>query len=350
MKKGIVMEQHRKYTIILTEEGTFEKSLPIREAEIGMEVLFEPLPIRKGAKQKKVPLSILAVASIFLLIFTFLPGNSTTYAYVVVDINPSVELEVADNLTVQSVRPINQDAKVIIGQLNNLENQKVDIAIDMIIDKSEEYGMINQQRNMLVGVSYVDGITKDSAIPNPIEQYLETKSEWNVASFHVPKDLRDEAVKSDASMNEILAAKMEGEGEHSNADHHLDDQEKAIIHSFYKNKDKNDYSEDDVIPASYENQELKDEVQEKDLHINKDEPQSTETTINNPSESDELSPGNEEVIEANKRISIPVEKENELEENIEKNTPYEKENKETKSTDINGSTEDSGEIDDFPND
>jgi len=277
------MEQHRNYTIILTKEGTFQKVRPIKNAEIGMEVPFKPVKLRKGlsnsaAKKRKLPASIFAVACIFLLLFipfTLITGNNQPYAYVAIDINPSIELEVTNELTVQSVRPINKDATVILNQLTDLEDKNIAIAIDMIIEKSEEHGMINNAKHMLVGVSYSDEDSNEQRIREGIEQYQKNKSDWDIASFHVPEDMREEAMDLDTSMNEIMAENLDDGNDLSTNLEELDDKEKAIINSFYNNN----HSEKEVHPPSNEEKsvtedetEVEEPVADTEKEVTEDDP------------------------------------------------------------------------------
>jgi hypothetical protein len=299
VKKGIILEQHRKYTVILTKDGEFRKMNPIRDAEIGMEVTLDAAPKRKWGKQRFIPVSILAAACMFFLLFQMVPAKSETYAYVVVDINPSLELEVTEDMTVHSVRPINEDAQKIIKELDSLEEMEIHAAMDRILDTSETYDMINEQKNMLVGVSYSDEQKIDDRLPDPIEEYVEAKkNEWNIASFHVPSDVREEAIHSNTSMNEKLAEKIEKE---SNVEEQLSEQEKDLIYAFYKNK------EEDETPKE-EEQEIEEEKQE--------EPADESDTLQPDNNEEEEEPISEEIQD--KEVDEVNEEETEKEKDIKR--------------------------------
>jgi len=255
VKKGIILEQHRKYTVVLTKDGEFRKMSPIKDAEIGMEVMLDAAPKRKWGKQRMIPVSILAAACMFIFLFQMVPTKNTTYAYVVVDINPSLELEVTEDMKIHSVRPINEDAERLIEALDHLDELEINQAMDLIIDTSEEHGLMNGQKNILVGVSYSDEQEEDG-IPEPIEEYVDTKKDkWNIASFHVPSDVREEAMDSNTSMNEKLAEKMDKE---TKVKEKIGEQEQELIHTFYNNEEDEtmeEESKESVEPVESEDQE-----------------------------------------------------------------------------------------------
>lgn len=283
MKKGIVLEQHRKYTIILTKDGEFRKINPIRDAEIGMEITFDATPQRNTKVRKLIPSAavLAAAACMFLLLLPFIPSQNNIYAYVVVDINPSVELEITEDMKVNAVRSINDDAEVILEQLDEPKNKKIDVVMDEIIQTSEEQGLINEDKNMLVGVSYTEEIEEED-IPSPIEQFAENKTEWNIATFQVPSDVREEAVETNASMNEILASKLEEEPE---VEENLDDQEKEIIHSFYHTEEE---EVEEVLEEDNSTEVSEDEELEHTKEKNEEEQHEEENDDSTPKTTDEL--------------------------------------------------------------
>lgn len=87
--------------------------------------------------------------TIFTLILTFvvLVGcNQTakTESYVILDINPSVELVLNQNDQVQYVNALNDDAKVLLSNIE-LENKDMEEAVEIIIDESTNLGYIDPE-------------------------------------------------------------------------------------------------------------------------------------------------------------------------------------------------------------
>ena len=279
MKKGIVMEKHRKYIIIMTREGAFHKAIPIDGAIIGAEVSYKPLESEKKAKLhffpgKKLNIQLLAMACVlFLLVLPiyFLMGSNKTYAYVNIDINPSIELEIDDELKVNSIRPLNDDAKIILKQLESYEHEKLKTVIKKIMDKTEQTGLINDDKNMLVGVSYTSDNKKKVSIVANLKRFLKNNAEWEIAAFNVPAIIREKAKEKNKSMNEVMAATIIQKDNQEDRDESMNDKDKAIIQSFY-NTD-NDHSKKntgkDTIKITPK--ESKDTIESRETEKNKAE-------------------------------------------------------------------------------
>ncbi|PAV29821.1 hypothetical protein CIL05_10690 [Virgibacillus profundi] len=253
MNKGIVMEKHKQFTIIMTKEGIFLKAIPIEHAQVGSEVVYEPLVYKKKAaflffpsKKMNAPVRLLSMVCILLLLalpFYFAMGKSNTYAYVNIDINPSIELEVNDELNVLSIRALNDDADLIVKQLTDYENEKMETVIEKIMAESEETGLINDSKNMLIGVSYTAEKKEELSVHKNIEHFFQkNNSEWEIATFDVPENIREQAEKNKKSMNEVMATTIIGKEktpeDNKTWEASMNDEDRAIINSFY-NTDKN---------------------------------------------------------------------------------------------------------------
>ncbi|WP_068675668.1 anti-sigma factor domain-containing protein [Oceanobacillus sp. Castelsardo] len=252
MKKGIILEQHRKYTILMTKDGAFEKGkVFIKDAKIGEEVAFKPIRQKKFLflskhNKRHFPARILTIACIILICFLpfyFFP-NDKTYAYVTIDINPSIELEVDENYTVRNIRAMNNDAYEIMEELTDYLNENLEIVIQMIMNTSEKNGLINDEKNILIGISYINGEkTDERKILKEIESHFgQNKPDWNLAAFNVPKDIRDLANEQETSMNKVMAKQLIIDQEPKSIqilqnDDILDISEVEIIDTFFKTTD-----------------------------------------------------------------------------------------------------------------
>ncbi|WP_404451626.1 anti-sigma factor domain-containing protein [Virgibacillus necropolis] len=251
MSKGIVMEKHRKFTIVMTRDGSFHKVKPVKEAEIGAEVSYEVLASKKSGllffqprKSSSLPVKYIAIACMvlmFVMPFYFFGGQNKTYAYVNLDINPSVEIEIDKDLSVVSISPLNNDARKLIKKLPTYEDKKIQQVIEIIMNKSDALGLSKNGKNVLVGVSYVNN--KDISVLNTVDNYFLThNTSWDVVTFHVPKEVRDRALKKNISMNKVMADTMNDETlnpEKMLLQPRINDDEKEIIHSFYTNSKSN---------------------------------------------------------------------------------------------------------------
>lgn len=245
MKKGIVMEQHRRYTIIMTREGTFLKTIPIKDAAIGAEVSYNGF--KTGAPTViTIPTRLLVIVLVLVLLlvpFYLAMDKNETYAYVNVDVNPSIELAIDENLDVDSIRPINKDATKLVNELTGYQDTQLEKVISMIMKKSEEAERINEGKNMLVGFSYMNKESNNNPISDNLKQLSAKDPDWEIVTFRVPKDVRDTARKEDKSMNEIMVkTMMESSVQPTNS---INEKEKEIIHTFYHTEKDTHFEDDD---------------------------------------------------------------------------------------------------------
>lgn len=336
MKKGIVMEKHRRYAIILTKEGSFLKSEPIKHADIGVEVRYQPLKSKKGillyfpaGKKFSIPILALACLLICMILPVYTaPATSKTYAYVNVELNPSVELQVDEDLKVDAIRAINKDATKIVNTLTNYQGKRVENVIEMIVEQSEKSGLMENGKNMLVGVSY-DVEETEERIEEVIEQYFSSNEDsWNIAAFHVPENVRKTAEKEERSMNEIMAESLLGEEQRLSAakasgKEELDDEERAIIHHFYPNVDYNHPADspDEEVPVEENSDSPQNNSQLKDTKLQMVEDKE-------PEKKEELEQPGQKKKKANKDIHPADQKENNASQakNNRSKGPFTKEN------------------------
>lgn len=238
------MEKHRQYTIIMTSSGLIYKAKPVRDAGIGTEVSYELAEANKRclfffypnkkAKNSFRVIAMVCLLLIFTLPFYFISSSSKTYAYVNVDINPSVELEIDDQLHVQSMKALNEDATQLIDTMADYKNKPLEDILSIMMDKSEQSGLMKHGKNVVVGVSYAN--EKDVSVLDTLDSYFNgEETDWQMASFVVPKEIRKTAKKEDKSMNELMAKDLDKQDTAGQSDENkkLKDDEKAIIHSFY---------------------------------------------------------------------------------------------------------------------
>ncbi|MUK88787.1 hypothetical protein GMD78_10320 [Ornithinibacillus sp. L9] len=260
MNKGIVMEHQRNYTIVMTKDGLFEKAHPV-SSEIGEEVLYEPFTSKNwfldgllAMKENALSFRVIAMACVITLIMIpvlTIMNQDKAYAYVDIDINPSVELEIDKEYRVSSINPINEDASMIVQELDHVIGKKVETAIELVIQEAETTGLYNLDRNVLVGINYVkDG---DTTLDELLDGYFseDPNFEWNIVTMQIPTEIRDAAKEMKRSMNQVLAETIEEESSEEIVELVTND-EREIIQSFYNDTDeslvieeKSDEAEDD---------------------------------------------------------------------------------------------------------
>src|SRR5699024_863911 len=208
-------EKHRRYMIVMTSRGIFQKAAPIEHSLIGDEVYFQPIHTKKWLtfffytkKNRRTSVGVLATLCMLLVIampFYFIMGSEETYAYVNIDINTRVELKVDNTLHVHDMTPLNEDADKVVRKISEYKHKDLEKVIAMIMNKSEEEGFINKGKSMLVGVSFKEKETEDIEMIARLKRHLtRDKSNWEIAAFHVPKQIREKAKEKNKTMNETM--------------------------------------------------------------------------------------------------------------------------------------------------
>ncbi|WP_079480770.1 anti-sigma factor domain-containing protein [Halobacillus salinus] len=236
MRKGIVMEQNNNYMIVMTNDGQFHRAERLENAEVGMEVQFTALAEKRfffGKMVRDNRMKMAVAALIFLLaafpIFSWY-GSNQAYAYVNLDINPSVKMELNDHMEVISIIPQNEDAEKLIPLLSKWKKKDASEVTLQLIQLSQEQGLVNEKNQVLIGVSYVkSGGPGD--LSNQLESYLSTEElDLAIATFDIPDRIRQEAEKTGASANKLYAENMD---QSTDAEQVPKEDDRAIIQSFY---------------------------------------------------------------------------------------------------------------------
>lgn len=259
MKKGIILEKHQEFMIVMTHDGLFQKASPIENASIGSEVYYRPLElmIRQSFFSRlkgfiNMPTSIITAICLLLVLvipFFYASDSSKTYAYVSVDINPSLSIEIDKEMYVNDIKPINEEATLIINNLLAMKGETLEDMLSEIINESEAEGLTKNGKNMIVGVSYAQ--TEHSETVDIKKMSL--SSDWDVAELTIPEKIRETADEKHMSMNKIMLDSVEGNPEKIDK---IDSKEREIIHIFYNDESDNLDSQSRVNPLN-QNKEQK---------------------------------------------------------------------------------------------
>ncbi|WP_226683342.1 anti-sigma-I factor RsgI family protein [Sutcliffiella horikoshii] len=170
MKKGIVLEVHDEHVTILTPEGEFLKSRKQKgQVDLGEEIVFFPLHRAETAKKGRFAsalrgkLAIISVMTAIILALTLYPryASNQVYAYVSVDVNPSIELGINKDMKVISMEAYNKEGEDIIKQLKNWEKQDITSVSSQIFDIFRQKGFLNEDSEVLIA-SVLSNETKSS--------------------------------------------------------------------------------------------------------------------------------------------------------------------------------------------
>ncbi|KGX87398.1 anti-sigma-I factor RsgI family protein [Pontibacillus litoralis] len=252
MRKGVIMELHRRYTIVMSQDGTFHKAKPVGKGILGEEIIFEPLEEKNRFpwlfSRNLIPnarfIAVLLVVLIAAIPFYTWYESKQVYAYVNIEMNPSLELRVNEHMNVTELIPLNEDGVSFIDSIHHWENEPVEQVVASIIERGRQKKDMSELREVLIGISY-DEPTDNHLLIDRIDKHLESNvSDVVYATFEVPKEFYKEAQQVDESMNEIYAEALEGTessvkqmntNQETSPNPTMDSKEKEMIQSFYYN-------------------------------------------------------------------------------------------------------------------
>jgi len=206
MKKGVILSMDKHFLTLLTPEGEFHRSKK-QEAlyEIGKEIYFFPYDVNKSKAPLRFfytrPAFVSAIVSI-LLILSFLPSyfNEKVFAYVTIDINPSIEISLNENLRVVDLYGINKKGLVVIEKIRNWENTDVSTMTTMIVKATKDSGYANNKHQILVSATL---LKNDQVLTKKLDKKLEEISKQQVVPEVDVKIIK-------ATVNERSKAKEQG--------------------------------------------------------------------------------------------------------------------------------------------
>jgi len=159
LKKGVIIESQKKWTVVLTPDGEFCK-IPFESTHtVGEEVFFQPTTVNGiNTKRRWNPFTLRTgsmVAACLLLLLISFPffGGSQAYAAVTIDINPSIELEIDEKSIVIDAHSLNPDGKILLQSIR-WKDQALSIVTVAIIDSAENKGMMNAEKQVIITTTF----------------------------------------------------------------------------------------------------------------------------------------------------------------------------------------------------
>lgn len=159
------MEIDDVFLTLLTPDGEFLRARKQHNHyQIGQEVDFFPV----AAIDRKKPLLMnlfssfkgkavaAAALAMLLLVILFFPyyQNGQVYAYMSIDINPSLELGVNENLQVIELTSYNKEGQTIIKEIDDWKKEDFVIVTEKILAKIKEKGYINENKDLVISTVY----------------------------------------------------------------------------------------------------------------------------------------------------------------------------------------------------
>ncbi|MGV2940937.1 anti-sigma factor domain-containing protein [Mesobacillus sp. LC4] len=160
MRKGVILEINDLYLTLLTPEGEFLRARKLQQDyQVGEEIHF--FPESQAVKKKKFNLSFLnsfktrtitLAAAIMLIMTALVPAyqNNQVYAYMSIDVNPSIELAVNDDLKVLRLKGYNPEGEEIIGEIKDWKRKDAAKVAELILAEIEEDGFFKEINDVVI--------------------------------------------------------------------------------------------------------------------------------------------------------------------------------------------------------
>ncbi|GEM_PF-6074123 len=203
MKKGILLEKHKRYWLVLTSQGEFKKISPKRSGEIGGEVSL-------GYSFSRMVLQAAALLLVFFLSASFFVSYTTVAAYVTVDINPSVELGLNRYGLVIDMKALNEEGQVVLPEKKFFRN--LDDTVQEIVDSAISNGYLaldkEEENVILLGLSASDNLDRWTKELDEVVKHTSSSIgsgvEVKVINAGVDSEIRVRASELDMSLGKYL--------------------------------------------------------------------------------------------------------------------------------------------------
>ncbi|GAE93369.1 hypothetical protein JCM21714_2447 [Gracilibacillus boraciitolerans JCM 21714] len=256
MKKGMIVEHKKRYSIVMDKNGVFHKVRPIKEKQVGMEALYQPKGRVKGSNLSVIRDVKWKIASMVVICLLFISPiyiwltEEEAYAVINIDINPSLNIMIDDNYRVLDVKAINEDAETLLKNIE-LKNQTITSFTDEIIERTRmEFGTA-RDRPVLFAVSYFYDHHEEDLFEAKLNQHYQQKG-YPVAIYEVPEELRIQAEKDQISMNRLTAESIDHSkkaevtkqlsSEKKKSTSSLDEEEIELIQNYYNKNEEEETS------------------------------------------------------------------------------------------------------------
>ncbi|HDR7778049.1 TPA: anti-sigma factor domain-containing protein [Bacillus tropicus] len=185
MNKGIVMDIKKHSVVVLTQNGEFITCKRKGDScMIGEEISFdeqEQKASRFSIPYFLKPASLLVACFLCALLFFYNQPEEKVFAYVSVDINPSLEVSVTKDLRVIDLQACNDDGRRILKELKQWENKQLQEVIRTIIKQSQEDKYLTNDKQVML-----TAIAKDKLLEPKLEKVMkELKKEYELKHITV---------------------------------------------------------------------------------------------------------------------------------------------------------------------
>ena len=214
--RGLVVKVKNPYYIILANDGTYHK-VPLSgnpTVNVGAQAEFStagrPFSHLRYLKQAALVASLLVIVLGFGFYNMFTGVEAA--AYISLDINPSIELEIDDDLKVTGVNLLNPDAAKLMAKMS-LKGSSLSTAVKLILSRALQDGYLKSgEKNLILSTITLNSNSKGNIDLDSLAVYLEKPVANEAIDIEIvitstDKNLRDEAAKQGLSTGKLLVYK-----------------------------------------------------------------------------------------------------------------------------------------------
>ncbi|MBO8128910.1 MAG: anti-sigma factor domain-containing protein [Peptococcaceae bacterium] len=195
-RKGIVFKVKPRSVIVMTGDFEFEEVRKREPVEVGHEITFSDENVvryRRTGRFIALAASLLIVLIVSASMMRYLFWVPEVYAYVGMDINPSLELALDKNFEVIKAQAYNRDAEAVLEGLT-LKGVAVNSAVRTILKACSDRGYLKDGPNVVITTTLVkegqSDIDLDRRIISAVRTELE-KTGQNSRAYLLHAELQD---------------------------------------------------------------------------------------------------------------------------------------------------------------
>ena len=214
MKKGVVMKINNNRATLMAEDCTFCEIKAFNGMYNGMEVCFSDMDILKRKVIYRTN-KYVNVACFMILVFcsylflSFYQENIAAYAYVGIDVNPSIEMALNKKGKIINIRGLDEEGKELLEEINLKKMDSVD-GIKQIIAKTIDMDYLESGDSNKITV-YAVMEKENSKGGSELIQKMEKAIKEEVAAHSIKGEIKtivyDKEIKNKADKMGISAAK-----------------------------------------------------------------------------------------------------------------------------------------------
>ncbi|EPZ42097.1 hypothetical protein N007_16100 [Alicyclobacillus acidoterrestris ATCC 49025] len=209
---GVVMEIRRNRAVVMTPQGLFEQIRLDVPASVGDMV---PVPMQQNfvGHRLRVRSAIASVAAAVVICAGLLhaifiaPPKAQAYAFVSLDMSPSVSLDLSDHMTVLGIHGLNSAGKQVAASMH-VNGDKLGTVIQLLVHKTVQQGLLPANDTIIVAAaganSHTDATAIETQAADDVDAALKAAGAAaaqtaNVYSMDVSSSVWNEAMKQNVS-------------------------------------------------------------------------------------------------------------------------------------------------------